>query len=200
MEREFIEIRSNISPALERIDQLVREREEREKSEREAKWAREREEREKLSNEWKALHPILDKFTYMSYYNYETYSWQGDYYNVKFYEWSNIDSEPRHFPYSIAFYRFLDECKLNLTDALNNKIKACKSGCFITCIPGTHDLLVADSYESLRNQYNIAVSTNRVLEDVPDIMDKSNDNTMGPTNPNNLPAIANKPFVIYDDD
>lgn len=180
MAREIIEIRSNISSTLEHIEQLMKEKAEKEKAEREAKWAKERAEREEKEKVWKATHPILDKFTYMSYYNYETYSWMGDYINVKFYEWSNINSEPRNFPYSIAFYKFLDECKLNWTNELNNKLKASINGCFITCIPGTRDLILAKNYESLKSQYNLAISTSKVLETVPEIPSE-----------NNMPVVIN---------
>ena len=85
-------------------------REEREKAEREEKWRKEREEREKKEAEWKKEHPILDKYTYMSYYNYDTYGWEGYYINVHFYEWSDINSSPRIFPYSTSFYIF---CRWN---------------------------------------------------------------------------------------
>ena len=107
MKRDIFIIRGNITPMIARLEQLTKEREEREKAEREERWKREREERERKAQEWKILHPILDKFTYISAYNYDTYSWPGDYVNIRFYEWSNIESEPKFFSHSIAFYRFL---------------------------------------------------------------------------------------------
>jgi hypothetical protein len=176
MKRDIFEIRGNINPLIKRLEQLEREREEREKAERDARYERERLERERKEAEWKANHPILDKFTYINSWNYETYSWPGDYFNIRFYEWSNIESEPRFFSHSIAFYRFLDDCKINLTSEQNNKIKM-NPGCHITCIPGTHDIIIGTSYDSLRSQFNTA----KVLAPVPELETTSN-----------VPAVVNK--------
>ena len=164
MKKDIFVIRGNITPTIERLERERIKREAQEKAEREAKWAKEREEREKKEAEWKKEHPILDKFTYISYHNFDTYSWPGDYCNIRFYEWSDINREPRFFSHTIGFYRFLDECKLNLTEAQNSKIKA-NMGCHITCIPGTHDLLIGPSYESLKSQFNMAM----VLGPVPEV-------------------------------
>ena len=183
MKRDIFEIRGNITPTIERLEQLAKEREEREKAEREAKWAKEREEREAKEAKWKEEHPILDKYTYISAYNFETYSWPGDYCNVRFYEWSNINSEPKFFSHSIAFYRFLDECKLNLTPEQNTKIKA-NPGCHITCVPGTHDLVIGISYESLKSQFNMA----KVIAPVPEL-------SSAPT-VKDLPATVCSPKVL----
>lgn len=170
MDKKILVVRSNITSMIEHIAELERLREEREKAEREERMKRDREERERKEAEWKAEHPILDKFTYISHYNYETYSWPGDYCNVRFYEWSDINREPRFFSHTIAFYKFLDLCKINFTDANNNKMKSNK-GSYITCIPGTHDIIIGDTYESLKNQYNVAIA----LKSVPDL--PSNNNT-----------------------
>ena len=170
MEENVIIIRSNITPTVNRLEQLVKEREEKEKAEREARFAREKAEREAKEAAWKKEHPILDKYTYLSYYNYETYTWQGEYVNVYFYEWSDIHREPLRFLYSLEMYKFFDRCKLNLTDADNNKIKA-NRGCYITCAPGTCDLIIGKDYDDLQNQYN----TIKVLESVHVV--------------NNLPAV-----------
>jgi hypothetical protein len=177
MKREIFVVRGNITPMIARLEQLTKEREEREKAEREERWKREREERERKAQEWKNLHPILDKFTYISAYNYDTYSWPGDYVNIRFYEWSNLDIEPKFFSHSIAFYRFLDECKINLTDEQNNKIKS-NSGCHITCIPGTHDLVIGTSYDSLKSNFNLA----KILKSV-------NEPESKPSSVSNLPAV-----------
>jgi len=191
MKRDIFVIRGNITPAVERLEQIAKEREEREKAEREERYKREREERERKAEEWKKAHPILDKFTYISAYNYDTYSWPGDYINVRFYEWSNIESEPRFFAHSIAFYKFLDECNINLTIEQNNKIKA-NCGCHITCIPGTHDLVVGTSYDSLKSSFNLA----NILKPVP--------NPSEDTGTPNLPALPSPtnefPKYNYEED
>lgn len=167
MDKEILVIRGNINHSFNRIEVLTKEREEREKAEREEKWRKEREEREKKEAEWKKEHPILDKYTYMSYYNYDTYSWEGYYINVHFYEWSDINSSPRIFPYTTNFYKFLDKCQINLTQEQNDIFKT-KNGCHITCIPGTHDLIVSTSYEKLKEDYERITVLSKVLEPVPE--------------------------------
>ena len=127
MKRDIIEIRSNINPMIDWLTQKEIEREEREKAEREAKWEAERKEREERERKWKEEHPILDKYTYMSQWNYETYSYQGESVNYYFYEWSDITSEPRYFGFSIPFYKFLDFCKMKFTDEDNDKLKKFKT-------------------------------------------------------------------------
>ena len=178
-------IRGNITPAFNRYEQLAKEREERERAEREERWAREREERERKEAEWKVEHPILAKYTYMSYSNYETYSWTGYLYNVNFYEWSNIDNKPRRFSYSIEFYRFLDTCKINLTDAQNELLKN-NMNCHVTCVPGTHDLIVALTFDELKREYDKLSNLAKILEPVPE--------------PVQIPkVIASKEFYGYKD-
>ena len=155
MEGNTIIIRGNITHSINRYEQMAREREEREKAEREARWQKEREERDLKEAEWKNEHPILSKYTYMSYYNYETYSWCGNYCKINFYEWSNINSTPKFFPYTTEFYRFLDKCKINLTDEQNTEIKN-NYGCHIMCIPGTHDIIIGKDYEDLKSKLNLS--------------------------------------------
>ena len=181
MERDTLIIRGNITPAINRYEQLAKERAERERVEREERWAREREERAQKEAKWKEEHPILCKYTYMSYYNYDTYSWTGYLYNVNFYEWSNIDNSPRRFNYSMEFYKFLDSCKINLTDAQNERIKN-NMNCHVTCIPGTHDLIVALDYDELKREYQKLSNLAKILEPVPE--------------PNNVPKVLS--CKVYD--
>lgn len=161
---------------MERLERLRLEQEAHEKAEREERMQREREERERKESEWKLAHPVLNKYTFMSYYNYETYSWQGDYCNVFFYEWSNLNIKPIHFPYSIAFFRFLDDSKIMPTDDDVNKIKLNK-GSHIICRPGSTDLIIGESYDAMRSKFYAA----KVLATVPESETKSN-----------APAVANK--------
>lgn len=165
MDKEVLIIRGNITPSFNRFEELVKEREERERLAREEKWKKEREERGRKEAEWKKEHPLLDKYTYISYYNYDDYSWSGYYINVHFYEWSNINSSPRIFPYSVEFYKFLDSCKINLTQEQNDLFRN-NNGCHITCVPGTHNLIVALSYEKLKEEYERVSVLSKVLEPV----------------------------------
>ncbi len=161
---DILEIRSNITPMITRLARLEAERLERERLEREERMERERKEREERANNWKKEHPVLDKYTYISYYNYDTYSWQGDYCNVHFYEWSNANVAPKKFPYTIGFFRFLDDCKIMPTQADVDKIKR-TSGCHIICKPGSKELIVGETYDKMVTEFN----TCKALEAVPTV-------------------------------
>ena len=69
MDKNILEIRSNINTTFVEMERLRVEREEREKKEREEKWNRGQAERNKLINEWNESHPNLFKHTYAFYYN-----------------------------------------------------------------------------------------------------------------------------------
>lgn len=165
MKREIIEIRSNINPMINWLVEAEKEREEREKKEREEKYAKEREERDRKEAEWKKEHPILDKYTYISSWNYNTYSYQGDAVNIYFYEWSDIEREPRMFYFIIPFYRFLDACKINFTEEDNSKLKTNKT-IYVVCKPGCNDLIMETNYESLKSRF----MAEKILETVPNIL------------------------------
>lgn len=168
MKRDIIEIRSNINPMIDWLAQVEHEREEHEKAEREAKWERDRKEREEREAKWKEEHPILDKYTYMSQWNYETYSYQGEAVNYYFYEWSNIHSEPMLFNFSIPFYRFLDKCKMDFTENDNAKLKAHRT-CHIVCKPECNSLIIEPSYEAMKTAFENVKVVGKVLATVPDI-------------------------------
>ena len=163
MKRDIFEIRGNITPTVERLEQLRIEQEAREKAEREERMERERKEREAKAEAWKKEHWILDKYTYISQYNYNTYSWPGDLCNISFYEWSDIYREPIKFSHTVPFFKFLDSSKINVTDADVNKFKA-NPGCHIVCKPGKNELIVGETYEVMKNKF----ITEKVLMSVPE--------------------------------
>ena len=134
-----------------------------EKAEREERMERERKEREARAEAWKKEHWILDKYTYISQYNYDTYSWPGDLCNISFYEWSDIYREPIKFSHTTPFFKFLDSSKINVTDADVNKFKA-NPGCHIVCKPGKNELIVGETYEVMKNKF----ITEKVLMSVPE--------------------------------
>jgi len=177
MNRDIFEVRGNINPTMERMERLRIEREEREKTEREARYERERKEREERSAAWKKEHWILDKYTFISEYNYNSYCFQGDKCDIKFYEWSDINREPLKFPNIIPFFRFLDSSKIFITDGDVNKFKT-HIGCHIVCKPNSNHVIVGDNYEDMKNKF----LTEKALMSVPDNM-TSNGN-------NNLPAVV----------
>jgi hypothetical protein len=146
-----------------------KEREERERAERDAKWRKDQEERERLSKEWMETHKNLYKHTYMSYYNRETFDYgNGPFCDIHFYEWSNIDSWPLKFDKYGWFYKFLDESDLWIDVDTNLKMRS-YSHVFITCKPGSKDLIVCNSYEELKREFHLAENTAKVLAVVPEI-------------------------------
>jgi hypothetical protein len=172
MSDNVIEIRNNITSSIIRFEALEEERRKREEEERKARWAREEEERKRIREEWQTKHPNMEKYTYCSAYNFETFNYEyGGYCKIHFYEWSNINSEPiifNHYPY---LYKFLDDCGiiLNLND--NTLIRAA-SMCFITCVPGKKDLIVDTNYDSFREKFEEAKKATQLVEilsAVPDV-------------------------------
>lgn len=168
MDRE-IKIRSNINSSFIEIERLRIEREEREKAEREARWQKEREERERLENEWKETHKNLFKYTYCSYYCKDTFNYQyGGYCKIHFYEWSDVNKEPIVFNHYPELYRFLDECDLWIDEEQNNMIKPIAS-CYISCKPGSKELIVATTYDGLCQKMSEAKTLADVLSTVPEV-------------------------------
>ena len=169
MTESIIEIRSNINSSFVEIERLTKEREEREKAERDAKWKREEEERKKKLEDWKLEHPNMDKYTYASYYNYSTFNFDfGTYCNINFYEWSDITREPIKFKHYPELYDFLDKCGLLLSNDDNNMIKPLAS-CHISCKPGSKDLFVCTTYGELQRKMHEAENLANILAPVPEV-------------------------------
>lgn len=169
MKRDIFEVRSNINPSLESAMQKQKEREERKQEERHAKWEREQGERERLSKEWMETHKNLYKYTYVSYYNRETFDYSyGGSCDIHFYEWSDINSCPLKFNKYGWFYKFLDESGLWIQEDVNVRMKSFPHT-FITCKPGSKDLIVCNSYEELKREFHLAENTAKVLSVVPEI-------------------------------
>lgn len=169
MKRSIFEIRSNINPSLESVMVKEKEREEREKAERDAKWQREQEERTRLSNEWMETHKNLFKYTYMSYYNKDTFDYgSGVSCDIHFYEWSDINRWPLKFDRYGWFYKFLDESGLFIECDDNTRMKSFAQA-FITCKPGSKNLIVCRSYEELKREFHLAENAAKVLAVVPEI-------------------------------
>lgn len=172
MSDKVIEIRSNITSSVIRFEALEEERKKREEEERKERWAREEAERKRMREEWAAKHPNMEKYTYCSAYNFETFNYEyGGYCKIHFYEWSNIDSEPIFFKYYPYLYKFLDDCGIILNANDNSLIRAA-STCFITCAPGTKNLIVDTNYDSFREKFEEAKKAAQLVEilaAVPDV-------------------------------
>lgn len=172
MSDKVIEIRSNITSSVIRFEALEEERKKREEEERKERWAREEAERKRMREEWAAKHPNMEKYTYCSAYNFETFNYEyGGYCKIHFYEWSNIDSEPIFFKYYPYLYKFLDDCGIILNVNDNSLIRA-SSTCFITCAPGTKNLIVDTNYDSFREKFEEAKKAAQLVEilaAVPDV-------------------------------
>ena len=169
MTESIIEIRSNINSSFVEIERLTKEREEREKAERDAKWKREQEEREKKVEDWKLEHPNMNKYTYASYYNYDTFNFEfGAYCNIHFYEWSDITREPIKFKHYPELYDFLDKCGLFITEADNTMIKPIAS-CYISCKPNSKELIVCTTYNELQRKMHEVENLAKILAPVPEV-------------------------------
>ena len=172
MSDNIIEIRSNITSSIIRFEALEEERKKREEEERKAKWEREEAERKRIREEWQAKHPNMEKYTYCSQYNFDTFNYEyGGYCKIHFYEWSNINSEPIVFKYYPYLYKFLDDCGIILNVNDNTMIRA-SSTCFITCVPGKKDLIVDTNYDNFREKFEEAKKAAQLVEilsAVPDV-------------------------------
>jgi hypothetical protein len=169
MSDKVIEIRSNITSSVIRFEALEEERKKREEEERKERWAREEAERKRIREEWAAKHPNMEKYTYCSAYNFETFNYEyGGYCKIHFYEWSDINSCPLKFNKYGWFYKFLDESGLWIQGDVNVRMKSFPHT-FITCKPGSKDLIVCNSYEELKREFHLAENTAKVLAVVPEI-------------------------------
>ena len=161
-----LEIRGNINAAFIEIEKLKKEREAKEKAEAEARREKEKLEREEKERQWKEEHPMLAKHTYVSFWNHDTYSWDGQYVNIKFYEWSNVHAQPREFKYFVPFVKFLDECGITLTDDDVSNIKM-TCGYHVICKPGCSNAVAGRTYDDMVDKFNNASVAARVLATVP---------------------------------
>ena len=169
MAENIIEIRSNINSSFGVIERLRIEREEREKKERDEKWRREQEEREKKIAEWAEKHPNMNKHTYATYYNYDTFNFDyGPSCSLYFYEWSDINREPLKFERLYRFYDFLDKCGLILPSDKDTVIRGLITF-YISCKPGSKELLICKEYDELKRLMHEAENLAKVLESVPDV-------------------------------
>lgn len=169
MMSKLFEVRSNINTSFVEIERLAKEREEREKAERDAKWKRDQEEREQRAKEWEAKHPNMNKYTYASYYNFDNFNYDfGSYCKIHFYEWSDINREPIIFERYTRLYNFLDICGLFITEADNTMIKPLAS-CYISCKPGSKDLIVCTTYDELKRKMHETENLAKILAPVPDV-------------------------------
>lgn len=169
----IVEVRANINTEFVKFEALRIEREKREQAERDAEREREWNERRKASEEWEKTHRNLYKYTYASYYNKDTFNYDyGAVCEVYFYEWSDINSEPRKFERMHRLYQFLDACDIFLESEQNNKVGVTKP-CFISCKPGVKDLIIVSSYDELKREMKQAENLAAVLAPVPEIDDAS---------------------------
>lgn len=186
MDKEYIEIRSNIVDGFNAHVAREIEKEELEKQERARRLEIEKAKRMEKYEEWKKTHPNCAAYAYTNEYSFETISdYSGGYCKINFYEWGDINSIPRKFDYYYPLYKFLDSCGLFLTSEQNAKIKPL-STCYITCKPNSRDMVVAATYEGLKMELELAQSI---------------DAAMGLQNEvkQTLPAVVNAPTRSYND-
>ena len=69
---------------------------------------------------------------------------------IYFYEWSDIHSLPKHFYTFKTFNKFLSDSGISINDSQWNEIKRIRNA-YIACKKNTKDLLIKESYNSLRD-------------------------------------------------
>ena len=74
----------------------------------------------------------------------------SSYFNVRFYEWSNLNSTPKIFQTSFAFFQFLKECNISYTDTQRSMVYAATGVVYATCKYGEASLLVGSTMGSLK--------------------------------------------------
>ena len=111
----------------------------------------------------------MEKYTYCSAYNYDTFNYEyGGMCKLYFYEWSDICREPLVFNYYPYLYRFLDECGILLNADDNAKVRSCNT-MYVVCKHNSKDLIIARSYNELREQYEASKKLEEILAPVPDV-------------------------------
>ncbi len=78
-------------------------------------------------------------------YNYTNSYYNSNKFNCYFYEWSNINNRPRIFTSRSEFYKFLDESKIEYSEAQKELIDK-ESWIYGSCVVGTPRLLLKQNY------------------------------------------------------
>lgn len=98
----------------------------------------------------KRIDLVNDFKDYLEECNRVTTSYSGSYMNYKercdvyFYEWSDLNSVPKRFSNSKEFFKFLDECKISITDGLKHHFDD-RYTFHATCFKGSNVLCLASS-------------------------------------------------------
>ena len=91
-----------------------------------------------------------------NYYHDNGTEYMSDYCSIYFYEYSSMDGNQKKFYSRREFYRFCNDCDINVID----DIKSCIDNSYtlyITCVPGKKELMLSTSYiglEELIKKYN----------------------------------------------
>lgn len=106
----------------------------------------------KLREQYNINHPNLCKHLYASYWNQNPYYGDSRHCNVYFYEWSDINSEPKKFVNHRGILDWLDNCGLFMDSEMYGKLIPLREA-YITCKPNSSELIMANSYDELKRLF-----------------------------------------------
>ena len=106
----------------------------------------------KLREQYDINHPNLCKHLYASYWNQNPYYGDNRYCDTSFYEWSDLNSEPKKFVNHRGLLDWLDNCGLFMETDMYSKLIPMRKA-FICCKPNSNELILADSYEELKRLF-----------------------------------------------
>lgn len=74
--------------------------------------------------------------------------------NIYFYEWSNLNSTPRHFTTYFNFFRFCVESNIVVTNDIRNKLYGMDNTIYVVCKQDKPELLFANAFQELQKLFN----------------------------------------------
>lgn len=81
--------------------------------------------------------------------------------DVHFFEWSDLDSVPKRFSNSKEFFKFLEDCKIDISDGLKKHFDD-RYTFYATCFKGSNVLCLASSKVFLENLVKKAVDAKTI--------------------------------------
>ena len=92
-------------------------------------------------------------------YTYSNSSYNPNSFSCYFYEWSNINNRPRIFTSRTEFYKFMDDSKIEYSEAQKDLIDK-ERWIYGSCVPGTPRLLLKQNYYLMKNALEVGNVSN----------------------------------------
>lgn len=81
--------------------------------------------------------------------NTYAYTYEYDYCNIYFYEYSSVDGNQKKFTSRRAFFKFCEDCHINVDKEIRSVIKNTYQ-IYMTCFPGKSELMLSTTYAGLK--------------------------------------------------